>query len=87
MVEVPLLTWEIMIGLVFFLLGLMLGAWKTNRLWLNYSLGITPKFHFNIKKFKFPKLSKWIKRILKGVIIAFACFGIFTFIALVLLGS
>ena len=86
MVEVPLLTWEIMIGFMFFLLGLVLGIWRTNRLRLKYSFGsvkvMKPKFGF--RKIKFPK---WVKCILKGVIIAFACFGIFTFIALVLLGS
>ena len=87
MVQVPLLTWEIMVALVFLLLGLVLGIWRTNRLW--FKCFVTPELkkleksppHLSIK---LPKFKSIIKTVFRCVIIILAGFGALTLVLLII---
>ena len=87
MVQVPLLTWEIMVGLVFLLLGLVLGTWRTNKLWFKYF--VKPELR-KIRKssplpsIKLPKFKSIIKTVFRCIIIILAGFGALTLILLVI---
>lgn len=74
MVQIPLLTWEIMIGLVFFLLGLILGTWKTNRSW--FKCFVNPKLKKPCPFIKSLKLKLSPSRVFKCLVYGLAGFGV-----------
>lgn len=73
MVQIPLLTWEIMIGLIFLLLGLVLGMWKTNRSW--FKCFVNPKLKKPCPSIKSLKLKLSPKAFFKCLIYGLAGFG------------
>lgn len=82
MVQIPLLTWEIMIGLVFLLLGLVLGMWKVNQSWLKCF--VTPKLKKSLPSIKAPKLGLLTSRIFRCLVYIFAGFGALTLALLII---
>ena len=72
MVQIPLLTWEIMIGLVFLLLGLVLGMWRTNQAWLKCF--VKPKLKKSLPSIKSLKLGS-LTRFFKCLVYVLAGFG------------
>jgi len=85
MIQLPLLTWEIMIGFVGFLLGLVLGIWKTNKLWFKCFSAKQKKkikkspFIINLSKFK-----SIIKTIFRCSIFILAGFGVLILLLLLI---
>lgn len=82
MVQIPLLTWEIMIGLVFFLLGLVLGTWKTNQSWLKCF--VNPKLKKSLPSIKLPKLKLLTKAFFRCLVYGLAGFGVLILILLII---